>query len=229
MTAAADHQPGAVIDRLCRGCERHAALRERRKCTHHRCRHRSHDRFHHLVEKHGDAAYFTVTRIGSHREFLEPLHAGDDEAVLAQRALFHLTRPRLFLLLLEQGGELDLGVLDAERLDLHLTVLCGPARALRSIPCLRHQLHRQTDAHAGGRVDHDSPAEFVFVRLCGGEKVCALARRKNAGNPGFGALLVVLDGGGQWILAANRAGIVTGPQQRGLDFHAITGRKRRPV
>ena len=60
---------------------------------------------------------------------------------------------------------------------------------------MRHQLGRQSDADAGGRIDHHAPAEFLLVRIGGGDQSRAFGRRQHAGDFRPAALLEILDRG----------------------------------
>ena len=76
-------------------------------------------------------------------------------------ALFSILRPASLLLLVEQGRQREVGILDAEGLDLEFAVRRRPARAVRGVVHLRHHLARQADADAGRRVGHHGPAVFA--------------------------------------------------------------------
>ena len=78
----------------------------------------------------------------------------------------------------------------------------GPARAVGGVARVRHQLGRQADADAGGRVDHHAPAEFVLVRLAAAIRS---ARSDGVSTPvtlALCALLEILDRRGHRIVAA---------------------------
>ena len=221
MAARTHDEPVAVFDRFRHRSERRAAFGKRRERARHRHRHRRDDGFHHLVKEHREAAHFAVAKLGAHGKLLQSLHAADEEIIVAQRAGFDFARGGLFLLLLEERRQLEIGIFDAERFDLHFAMCRRPARAVRGVARLRHHFDRQADAHAGGRIDHHGPAEFVLVHLGGSQQVGALGRREDAGDLGLRAFLVILDGGQKWIIATERAGIVAGPRQRRLDFLTI--------
>ena len=223
----AHHQSVAVFHRpRQRGIGR-AALGKWRERTRHRHHHRRDDRFHHLVVQHGEAAHLAIAQLGAHGKQLQALHAADEEIVVVQHAGFDPARGRFLLLLLEQRGERELGILDAEGFNLHLVMGRGPARAAGGVARMRHQLGRQADADAGGRVDHHVPTEFVLVHLGGGDQLCALGWRELAGDLGLVALLEILDCRQHRVAAGGLAGIVARPQQRGLDFQAFVRRNSR--
>ena len=89
---------------------------------------------------------------------------------------------------------------------------------------MRHHLGRQADADAGGRIDHDAPAVFLFVIAGGGEQAGSFGVGQHAGNLALDALLIILDGGDQRIFAVARSGIIAGPQQRGLHLLTVGNR-----
>ena len=102
-----------------------------------------------------------------------------------------------------ETGKLDFWVLDTERLNLHLAVFRRPTRSALCVARLRHQLHRQSDAHTRGRVNNDGPTELVFMQLSGNEQICALCRRENSGDLGSRSFLVVLDRRYERIIAVD--------------------------
>ena len=153
-------------------------------------------------------------------EFLEPLHADDDEGVRLELAVFDLTVPRRLSEVVEQRRQRRFA--QTHRLDLDLAALRGPAAADTARAALRQKLHRQSKPGAGCGIVEHPPAQRLLRRLGGGVQHRALVGAEHAGFLGAVALLERLGGGERQGVAILHAAGVKIVQQGKIGLHGTT-------
>ena len=127
ITPAAHHDCASVFDAPAPSRQRTGSgIRKSLKRIGHRDRDRRHGAFRGLIVKDRDAAHLAAARLRPHHKFFQPLLAGNDKGIGAERAEADAPLRRL-LLLLEQGRQRRFT--QAESLDLDLTLRRGPAAA----------------------------------------------------------------------------------------------------
>src|SRR4051812_40173091 len=124
-----------------------------------------HDGLGRLIVEDGDAAHLAVPDLGADVEFLQVLHARQDEEIGAQEIDLELAGRRLFLLLLIDRRKCRAGLPDLEGLDLDLALRRRPASPVLGLTLIGDLLGRKPDAPTGDGIVDQAPADLRLFGL----------------------------------------------------------------
>ena len=196
-----------------------------------RTRHHHHDRIHdglgRLIVEDGHAAHLAVPDLGADVEFLQALHARQDEEIAAQEIDLELAGRRFFLLLLVDRRKRRAGLPDLEGLDLDLALRRRPASAVLALTLVGDLLGRKPDARAGDGSSTMLQPTCACLAFADGCQEGAFLRVEDAGFLELAIVLERLDGGRGLVvdLAIDQAVVIAGPGEIELEGEAVGQRR----